>query len=174
MIGAIVLAYVPLKKLKIGDFEAELVEEVDRLERKIQASEATTEVKRGAVDGELTTSKVDFRKQDTWKEFFTEYNRILTSSASNVEKVISVSVLVEKTLEVATRSLDIPQENLGRGARQQLKWLSNRGLVGDAEQAAYEELMHIRNKVVHGGVSPSDETTARILDLAGRLVRAFA
>ena len=52
---------------------------------------------------------------------------------------------------------------------------ASHGFISEAERQAFDEFWDLRNRIVHGQTaSPSDEQTARVLDLLWRLVRTLA
>jgi hypothetical protein len=110
---ALVLPYVPVRKLKWGDFEAELEAVVDDLERKISATEATPSIPRVPSDAEMRGPKPGGEAEPTWQQFFDEYIKIVNSTASNVEKILAAAILVERMGGVAALAFGLA----GRTAR---------------------------------------------------------
>jgi len=154
----------PLRKLKVGDYEVEFEEKLRSLENKVIESEQ-----------EVQETKVPPRSESVdWREYYREYNSIIGSSVSNVEKILAASNLVERMILDAARAFDIDNGNIRKSARGVIVEMERQGLISQAERAAFAEFSDLRNRVVHGILSPTDSQTARFLDLGWRLVRTFA
>lgn len=158
----------PIKSIKYKDFSAEFEKDIAALEKKVIASESapvpptTTEIakKPGTV---------------SWEQFFDEYYRIVNSPSSNVEKILSASILVERMLTNVASAFGIVSQGPHTPPRGLVEKLAKENLISGAEMEAFSDFWAIRNKVVHGAIGTlSDEQTARYLDLAWRLVRALA
>jgi hypothetical protein len=162
---AILVAFLPLKRVKWGEFEAELDRAVDDLERKVTASEASP--------APHPVSKVLAPKtpQSSWEGFFDEYMALVNSPSSNVEKIIGASILLEKMIDSFVAPLESELNVRGRGPRVAIDRLAENNLITPQERDAFRNLWEVRNKIVHEGLQPTDEQTARLLDLAWRLVR---
>ena len=61
-----------------------------------------------------------------------------------------------------------------RGTRALIDRFAEQALISNEERAAFMDFWAIRNRVVHEGIQPTDEQTARLLDLVWRLVRTLA
>jgi uncharacterized protein YutE (UPF0331/DUF86 family) len=166
---ALLVAFLPIKRIKWGDFEAELDRAVDNLERKVTATEASLPAQlasKAAARGSAS--------QPTWQKFFDEYISLVNSPASNIEKIIAASILLEKMIDTFVDAFEPELGPRGRGPRVAIDQLAEHKLISPEERAAFMELWTVRNKIVHEGIRPTDEQTARLLDLAWRLVRTIA
>ena len=168
---AMLVAFLPIKRIKWGEFEAELDRAVDDLERKVKATEASSPP--------LLASKIlapgsEPPSQPTWQRFFDEYIALVNSPASNVEKIIAATILLEKMIDTFATALGPELGAHGRGPRFAIDRLAEQNLITTQERAAFMDLWAVRNKIVHEGIRPTDEQTARLLDLVWRLVRTLA
>ena len=155
----------PLKKLKLGSFEAEFEKAIRAFEQKVLATETESQ----PAPARVVESGAD---KATWEKFFDDYFSIVNSGASNFEKILSAAILIEKM--VAAAAIDV-HASRRRSPAQQVSALAEHGLITQDEEAAFREFWNLRSKVVHGELGqPTDAQTARVLDLAWRLVRTFA
>jgi hypothetical protein len=146
------LAFLPLTRLKFGEFEADLAPMVAAFEQKVIASEAAQAaaprqtrpgvVMRGgpspegpAIDPAVSAA-------------FEEYRAIVESLASDREKIVRVAVVVER--------------------------LARDGRVDPAARDAVDVLLRLRDQVVEGRAEPTPQLTSTILDFAGRLMKTIA
>ena len=166
--AGLLLAYLPLRKLKFGDFEAELDAAVDSLEKKVVAGEGAARATAAP-----TISAALAAGPGSWRGFFDEYLQIAKSGTSNVEKIVALAILLEKVVSTTAAALYPDRKDL-RGTRAIINQIASDNLIAPAEREAFLEFWEIRNRVVHEGIGLNDEQTARILDLAGRLVGTFA
>lgn len=169
---ALLVAYLPIKRIKWGEFEAELDRAVDHLERKVAASEAAPPV--AAAARPPADVPGPSRSTPTWQRFFDEYISLMNSPASNVEKIVAAAIMLERMVETAAESLTPEQTGRARGTRGMINEFAEHGLISDEERSAFLEFWSIRNRVVHEGIQPTDEQTARLLDLVWRLMRTLA
>ncbi|WP_242342701.1 hypothetical protein [Anaeromyxobacter terrae] len=183
---ALLVAYLPLKRIKWGEFEAELDRYVDALEQKVVASEnaaAAEESKRPAQAGvagrsgtatPFSPATAASRSQESVpRSASDEWFSLVNSKASNVEKILSASILLDKVVQMTATQLGLTTPGSVKGPRALIDRFVSEGLIGRDESAAFMDFWNIRNKVVHHGLQPSDEQTARVLDLVWRLVRTF-
>jgi hypothetical protein len=89
---------------------------------------------------------------------------------SNVlsEEVVAGVLEAISTCWLVRREGSIPDSNC-------VRLLTSVGFISEAERDAFDEFWQLRNNVVHGrsATPPTDEQTARVLDLLWRLVRAL-
>jgi uncharacterized protein YutE (UPF0331/DUF86 family) len=166
---ALLVAFLPLKRIKWGEFEAELDRAVDDLERKVTASEKSP--------APHHLSKIDapvLNPHSTQDVFFNEYMALFTSPSSNVEKIIAASILLEKMIDSFVTSMEPEIKVRGRGPRIAIDQLAETNLITPQERDAFRNLWAVRNRIVHEGLQPTDEQTARLLDLVWRLWRTLA
>jgi uncharacterized protein YutE (UPF0331/DUF86 family) len=168
---AMLAAFLPIKRIKWGEFEAELDRAVDDLERKVKASE----IHSPPLGASRTVGRSPMSpSQPTWQRFFDEYIALVNSPASNVEKIIAATILLEKMIDTFATALGPEFAVQGRGPKFVIDRLAEQNLITPQERAAFIDLWAVRNKIVHEGIQPTDEQTARLLDLVWRLVRTFA
>lgn len=165
---AILAAFLPLKRIKWGEFEAELDRAVDDLERRVTATEASPAPQHVSKAVAPTSAS-----QPTWEVFFDEYMALVNSPSSNVEKIIAASILLEKMINSFVASIEPELKVRGRGPKIAIDRLAEENLITSQERDAFRNLWEVRNKIVHEGLQPTDEQTARILDLVWRLVRTL-
>jgi uncharacterized protein YutE (UPF0331/DUF86 family) len=169
---ALVIPFLEVQKLKWGDFEIELQALVNDLEKNIAATESDTSPEGPQVAPRARrVRRVD--STNTWQQFFASYSDILKSAASNTEKILAAAILIERMLEAVAIDFSLEIKS-GRGPRSVVDQLLQHELITREEFQAFHDFWSIRNKIVHGGIEPTDEITARILDLGWRLVRVFA
>jgi uncharacterized protein YutE (UPF0331/DUF86 family) len=168
---AMLVAFLPIKRIKWGEFEAEIDRAVDDLERKVKATEVSSPTLPAS---KMPAAGSEVSSQPTWERFFDEYIALVNSPASNVEKIIAATVLLEKMIDTFATSLGLELGAHGRGPRYAIDRLSEKNLITTQEKAAFTDLWAVRNKIVHDGIRPTDEQTARLLDLVWRLVRTLA
>jgi len=168
----------PLKRLKIleieAEFEARIEKAVDALARTVNE----VEKKPSAQALPLRSKKEEIAGPypPMWQEYVREYQAILTSTATNTEKIIAANVLLEKMIQTAAVDLGL-DAHITRGPTARIiEELARQGFLTAPECEAFREMSDIRNLVVHGGVEarPTDRQTGRVLDLLYRLVRTFA
>jgi uncharacterized protein YutE (UPF0331/DUF86 family) len=167
---ALLVALLPITRIKWGDFEAELDRDVDDLERKVRATEAAPPSASKAV----AAGPEEPPSTPAWQRFFDEYIALVNSPASNVEKIIAAAILLEKMIDTSAAALGPEIGARARGPRFVIDRLAERNLITAEERAAFMDFWAIRNKVVHQGMQLTDEQTARLLDLVWRLVRTLA
>lgn len=158
----------PLKKFKFGDYEFEFEERLRSLESKVIESEHEPK------QPEVTAKQAAAYSSLSWQEYFREYNSIISSSVSNVEKILAAANLVERMILDAAEEFDLEGVNR-KNTRVLIAQMEKQELISTAEREAFMEFSNIRNEVVHGGrLNPTDSQTARFLDLGWRLVKTFA
>lgn len=162
---AILVAFLPLKRVKWGEFEAEIDRAVDDLEKKVTASEASP------APNHVSEAATTPTPQSSGEGFFDEYMALVSSPSSNVEKVIAASILLEKKIDSLAASVEPEVKVRGRGPKVAVDRLAENNLITPQEMEAFKNISELRNKIVHGGSQPTDEQTARFLDLVWRLVR---
>ena len=158
----------PIKKLKYGDFEAEFNEAIDRLEQRVGEAEESPVPQ--PPPPRVATAYPPLR--DSYVKGFKD---ILLSRTSNTEKILGASILVESMLVETARELELIKDTRFRSPSALVQLLAGNGFISDAERDAFNEFWRIRNSVVHGRIAtpPTDEQTARVLDLLWRLVRVL-
>jgi len=145
------LAYVPVTKLKFGDFEAELEPLVAKLEQKVIASEAAATVR--AVEHVEKRPGVVYREDGKGPDpavvgALEEYRTVVGSGAPDTEKIVRVTALVER--------------------------LAREGMVDPLARGALDTLQEVRDNIVQQRVELAPRRASEILDFAGRLVRTVA
>jgi uncharacterized protein YutE (UPF0331/DUF86 family) len=156
----------PLKRLEVGTFAAEFNEAIDRLEKQVS-------------DAERKPAPQPIKKTVTGyaqlhESYVKGFNEILSSRASNTEKILAASILAETMLAETARELKLTKDNRHRSPSTLAELLASNGFISDAERDAIKEFCRIRNAVVHGRATPpNDEQTARVLDLLWRIVRVL-
>ena len=161
---ALLVAYLPLKSIKWGEFEAEFDREVDALEQKVVASErAPAPKQQGGTE----------RIRGAAQAAYGKYTELLSSRASGVEKVLAAGVMLEQVIESAARDFKFDDLPPRANTKLVLDRFARDGLIARDEVEAFRDFWMIRNKVVHQGYVPTDEQTARLLDLAWRIIRTF-
>jgi uncharacterized protein YutE (UPF0331/DUF86 family) len=170
-IVAFLLPFIPLKKVKWGDFEAELDREIDTFERKVEATEAATD---GSPIRRQIEAAAAHGTRPTWEGFYEQYAKLVSVPSSNTEKILSAALLLEKMISTAAEVLDPDERAKLRTPRALVDRFGKEGLISEDERSAFLEFWTLRNRVVHEGARLSNEQTVRILDLVGRLVRTLA
>lgn len=160
---ALVVAYLPLKSIKWGELEAEFNSDVAALAQKVVASEQAPPPK---------TPRTE-RLHGAARASYDKYAELLSSRGSNVEKILGAGVMLEQVVDAAAKEFEFKDLRPGAGTMSVLSRFAREGLVGQAEMEAFRDFWAIRNKVVHQGYIPTDDQTARLLDLAWRLIRVF-
>jgi hypothetical protein len=165
------LAYAPVKKLKFGDFEAELEPMIAALGQKVIASEAAATVQSTRGDRVLardeiiyrdggSTSYPDSRPIDSddhgatdaavdvvVNTAFKEFTGIVGSAAEDRDKIVRVADLIER--------------------------LSRERIIDPATRTAVEDLQALRNSIWSGEVPVTPADTLILLDYAWRLLRSI-
>ena len=156
----------PLKRLKVWEFEAEFNEAIDRLEKRVSEAEQKP--------APQPTQKTITGYAQLHESYVKGFKEILSSRASNTEKILAASILAETMLAETARELELTTDNRYRSPSTLAELLASNGFISDAERDAIKEFCRIRNAVVHGRATPpNDEQTARVLDLLWRLVRVL-
>lgn len=144
------LAYVPVTKLKFGDFEAEMEPLVAALEQKVIASEAAATVR--AVEQVEKRPGVVYRDEPSSRErtdpvitAAVEYGAIVGSAIPDREKIARVAALVEQ--------------------------LQRQGRADPGTRDAIGALQEVRDQVMQGRVQTTAQLTSSTLNLAWRLVK---
>lgn len=144
------LTFMPVSKLKFGDFEAEMAPMVAALGQKVTATEAAATA-RTMQTGDRRPQVVmrgDSPSESADPSVFEEYRAIVGSGALDGEKVVRVVDLVEQFARVS--------------------W------VDSASREALDTLRDIRDTVVHRRAELTPSLTSEILDSAWRLLRTMA
>jgi len=146
------LAYVPVTKLKFGDFEAELAPLVAAVEQQVLAAEAAATVRsaqgpEGRPGVVYRGGPAEEREDAAARAALEEYAAIVGSGASDRDKIIRVANLVERVAQ-GEKHAEVRQ--------------------------AGESFAVLRNHIVHGGAVPSPEYVSAVLDAGGRLIKAVA
>jgi hypothetical protein len=159
----------PLKRFSLGPVEAEFVDRaINKMEQKVVLSEAKSKQKLNRFTPKEMGSV-------GWQKYFDEYAAILKSSTSNQLKVLTASNLIERMLFNAAVALGVSGVDEGTNPVDISESLFEAKLISADEKTAFDEFWSLRHRLVHG--SPhvlSDEQTARVLDIAGRLMRILA
>lgn len=167
IIGLAILLYIlpelsNLSKFKYGDIEIEFEKKIDELEMLVIAEE-----KIGGPTRENKDQVV------SWQHYYKEYNDILSSKSSNLEKVLRASQLVELMISEAGKNFGLDNSKL-KTPTAVVRELHKNDLISNDELALYNEFYSFRNKIIHGEIKDlSDALTTRILDLLWRIVRIF-
>lgn len=153
-----------LKRLKVGQFEAEFEERLQEFEEKV-------------IKAEQDASSPDRRPQEGYPSlnasYVQEYERIISSPSSNREKVVLGGLLAERMAEASVSALEIDPKG-AKSAISLVRRLATEGVVSNSEVAAFESFWAARNVAVHAsGQELSDEQTTKLLDLLWRLVKVF-
>lgn len=165
---AIVLWILPelsnLSKFKYGEIELEFEKKVDELEKLVIAEEIVGGPTKYSEDTNIS-----------WRHYYKEYNNILNSTASNLEKVLRASQLVELMISAAGKDFGLTDSSKLKNPSNIIKELHRLELITDEEFSLYNEFYAFRNKIIHGEIKElSNSLTTRILDLLWRIVRIFA
>jgi hypothetical protein len=168
---AVLVAFLPIKRLKWGEFEAELDRDVDKLERQVKATEAAPPP---LLASKPLPTVAETASQPSRKRFYDEYIALVNSPASNVEKIIAASIMLDKIIDGYVDAFAPDFGPPSKGSRFAVERLAEQNLISSQERGAFMELSTVRNKIVHEGIRPTDEQTARLLDLVWRLVRTLA
>lgn len=169
LIGLAVLIYIlpelsNLSKFKYGEIELEFEKKVDELEKLVIAEEAT---------GGTTIIKTEHQKV-SWQHYYSEYREILNSKASNSEKILRASQLVELMITEAGQDFGLAEATKMKNPSAIMRELQKKNLISNEEFSLYNEFYSLRNKIIHGEIKDiSDSLTTRILDLLWRIVRIF-
>lgn len=156
----------PLKKAKYGDFEIEFDEAIKRLEQRVVEAESTPT----PLPTKFTSSYPPMRET-----YVQGYKDILASETTNTEKVLAAAILADQMLTETARGLELLTPELARNPRAIVHALSEHGIISLQERQAFDEFWNLRNRIVHVEAKPpTDEQTARVLDLLWRLVRNLA
>ncbi|MFD2574471.1 hypothetical protein ACFSUS_27800 [Spirosoma soli] len=168
IIGLAILLYIlpelsNLTKFKYGDIELEFEKKVDELEKLIIEEEK--------VGGPV---KINKESNVTWQSYYKEYNDILNSKSSNIEKILRAAQLVELMISVAGKDFGLDEHSKLKNSTSVIRELHKNALISKEELDIYNEFYSLRNKIVHGEIKElSDALTIRILDLLWRIVRIF-
>jgi hypothetical protein len=173
---------VVIKRVESGSsFKAgpvQLGEDLRALEKKVAASEAMPALAKPTEPGLAKRSETESAAAGTipWSTFFDEYSRLLCNpDMGNSAKLVAAGVLIEKMANNVAVAFGLVAPGDLRSPPEIVQMLAGRGLIYEAERDAFLEFWALRNKMIHGGAGePSNEQTARMLDLAWRLVRALA
>jgi hypothetical protein len=138
---AVVLFILPeltnLSKFKFANIELEFEKKVNQLEKMVIAGESG--VSKAATVKEATEAVPH--------EYFKDYKAILESPASNIEKILRASQLVDAIMSNNPAS---------------------------TQSDLYTQFYSLRNQIIHSDMKEiSDQLTARILDLLWRIVKIF-
>jgi uncharacterized protein YutE (UPF0331/DUF86 family) len=179
---ALLVALLPIKKIKWGEFEAELDRKLDALNIRVEATENIEEsaikARRQIIEideadptygtGILPPGKLSTETQ----KLYDGYVSILKSSSSDVEKIVAAMVFVEKAIADACA-----KANLGirsRNPRYGIAELTKHGVLTEEDKRAFDDVWSLRNRIVHEGRLPTPEQTARFLDIVWRLIEKLA
>ncbi|RZK45162.1 MAG: hypothetical protein EOO61_01000 [Hymenobacter sp.] len=168
IVGLAILLYIipelsNLSKFKYGDIELEFEKKVDELEKLVIAEEK--------VGGPVKESK---EVSISWQHYYKEYNDILNSKSSNLEKVLRASQLIELMISVAGKDFGLVDNSKLKNPTIVMRELHKNKLISNDELDLYNEFYSFRNKIIHGEIKElSDALTTRILDLLWRIVRIF-
>jgi hypothetical protein len=100
----------------------ELDRAVDDLERKVNATETSPP---SQLPSKTIVRGSDSQARPTWQGFFDEYMALVNSSASNVEKLIAATILLEKMIDCFVTAFEPNWGLAAEGRRlQSTDWLS--------------------------------------------------
>lgn len=157
-------AFGKLKKVKLGQFEAEFEQQIRKAEESIIKAEQAP-----------ADSKPNFpgNAPPLDRSYVEEYERVISSPASNREKIILGGLLVERMAAETAKLLEIDITGL-HSASETVRAINKGGFISESEVAAFDRFWEVRNFAVHSsGDRLTDEQTLRLLDLLWRLVRVF-
>jgi hypothetical protein len=180
---ALLVAFLPITHIKWGEFEANLDRALDAVDRKVKATEQTEasmntskkvlieldEVDRGR-NANLQARQLPAEDQ----KIFDEYIGLVNSPASDIEKIVAATILLEKAIAKATTAAGILSKSPKGSPRAAINQLAQLGVITRAEGNAFEDAWTLRNKIVHEGIKPTSEQTARFLDILWRLIEKLA
>lgn len=155
-----------LRKVKWGDFEAELDQEILKFEEKVVAAEYQATRPAGQPKRETAYAPLHDR-------YVAEYEQIVSGSASPREKIMLAGLLVERMIVGAVKELDLKSKaDLTPKAGMEL--LVANGFVTPAEAEALAEFWRVRNLVLHSQAEQlSDRQLSNLLALVWRMVTVF-
>ena len=119
-----------IAKVKVGEVELEFKQELDKLEKLVNQEE---------VSKSDATPKASMSGDTTWQYYYEEYNAILISSSSNLEKILRASQLVERM--IINVGEDFKLKSTSKSPFDVIKELSKEGLITDQEISIYKEFM---------------------------------
>jgi hypothetical protein len=178
---SLLVALLPIKRIKWGEFEAELDRALDVADRKLEATEVVqpAKVAIGANHVELTQSQKDaeafverFLPEETRKTF-DEYIGLVNSPVSDLEKIVAATVLLDKVLAKAMAKSGDDAKQF-RTSRTAINQLVKAGALTKDEGDAFTDVWKLRTKIIHEGMKPTGEQTARFLDILWRLILKLA
>lgn len=175
---ALLVALLPIKRIKWGEFEAELDRALDAVEKTVKATEIAQEIadipKREIVEidevdrsqgGDIFTPRFSPEKQ----KIYDDYLIIVNAAISDVEKIVAATVLLEKVIAKAVTEAGLAAKG-GRGPRAGVARLVWAGKITQEEEKAFVDAWNLRNRIIHEGIKPTSEQTARFLDILWRLI----
>jgi len=160
----------PLKKVKVGNSEVEFDKALDQFEKDVKKAEKAEKATPSTPPSVTGSGPPPLRK-----EYTDGFKEILTSRASNTEKILASAILAEAMLIETARDLGLLSDARKRTGAAIVALLHEHGFITSDERDGFAEFWQIRNAVVHGQnlQPPTDEQTARVLDLLWRLVRTL-
>ena len=166
---AILLPYIlrdlpPISEFEIAGVKAKFEQRLESLEKSVVGNEQESQ------EIELPAKPASLN----WQEYFKEYDTIIGSSVSNIEKVIRAANLVERMIFDAAQAFGVIEGKARKNTRAIVEELAKNDLITETERDAFLEFSSIRNEVVHGKVSVTDSQTNRFLDIGWKLVKTFA
>lgn len=183
---SILVAVLPIKKIKLWEFEAEFDLELDKVEKKVTETIRTPDISIGDIKLkvepliDLNRKFSELEERDDKQVYiryggglpktddvYDEYLALLSSPTSDVEKILAASALFEKTVARAGRAHG---KSFRGGMRASLAELTRLGVLSKAEEHVFADIWKMRNELVHGGLTPTSEQTARFLDLLKTLM----
>jgi len=153
-----------LKRIKVGQFEAEFEQQIREAEENIIKAELGGAGKKPEFHGNIPPLH---------KSYVEEYERVISSPANNREKIILGGLLVERMAAETVQHLGLEMHGL-HSAQEFVRRLKSEGCINEKEVEAFNSFWKVRNTAVHSAKDElTDEQTTRILDLLWRLVRVF-
>lgn len=161
-----------IRKIKIGEFEAEFDVEIRKLEEKVLTAESQVSSKKIVDTIKHISSKLQVPQLH--RDYVREYKNILASSSSNTQKIVLSSILVDRMIQETVTALELDSSGT-MPAKEGMLVLLKEGFVAEAETEAFKEFWSVRNIAVHGNRAEeiTDRQTARVLDLLWRMVKIF-
>jgi uncharacterized protein YutE (UPF0331/DUF86 family) len=176
------VALLPIKKIKWGEFEAELDRKLDALNSRVGATEnveeSAKEARREIIEideadhthgtGILPPGKLSAETQ----KLYDGYVSTLKSSSSDVEKIVAAMVFAEKAIADACAKANLGTRS--RNPRYGIAKLAKHGILTEEDKRAFDDVWSLRNRIVHEGILLTPEQTARFLDIVWRLIEKLA
>jgi len=163
-----------IKRVKFKDIEFETKEK--QVQEKVASLESDINKKELLSLSETKVNKLSTSNKypALHSDYVKEYRNIISSNASNSQKILSASLLLERMIIETAQDFDLIKENEKSNPSKLINTLIKEEILSEVDRKLFNDFMSIRNLAIHySNKEISNSQTANILNLLNRFITVF-